>query len=144
VGGGIPLIPAVEGLAAREEVTAPWWIRIETSILDHMQFRQWQHGDLYVVKLHPRAAVTLKLELPQGQDDLRIQATMDLLAGCADDGRLPGYPYPLLDAHRAVVIDPPTTDRIRQDLLRGMTGRGYSVSHFQQLFGDVHDEFRKY
>jgi hypothetical protein len=143
-GGGIPLLPAVEGLASLGKIGAPWWIRIETSILDHTQFRQWQHGDLYVVKLHPRAAVTLKLELPRGLNEESVQKTMELLAGCADDGRLPGYPYPLLDAHRAVVIDRATTDHIRQDLLRGMTGNGYTFSHFQQLFGDVHDEFRKY
>jgi hypothetical protein len=143
-GGGIPLIPAVEGLAAREGIAPPWWVRIEANILDHMQFRQWQHGDLYVVRLHPRTAVTLKLELPRGQDDQWVETTMELLAGCADDGRLPGYPYPLLDAHRAVVIDQATADHIRHDLLRGMTGSGYTFSHFQQLFGDVHDEFRKY
>ncbi len=143
-GGGIPLLPAVEGLASRERISSPWWIRIETSMLDHMQFRQWQHGDLYVVKLHPRSMISLKLELPRNLEDVSIQKTMDLMAGCSDDGRLPGYPYPLLDAHRAVVIDPATVDRVRQDLLRGMTGNGYSVNHFQQLFGDVHDEFRKY
>jgi hypothetical protein len=143
-GGGIPLIPAVEGLASREGIPPPWWIRIDTGILDHTQFRQWQHGDLYVVKLHPRAAVTLKLEIPRDQDESSLQTTMELLAGCSDDGRLPGYPFPLLDAHRAVVIDQPTADHIRHDLLRGMTGSGYTFSHFQQLFGDVHDEFRKY
>jgi hypothetical protein len=140
-GGGIPLVPAVEGLANREKVSPPWWIRIDPDILDHLQFR---YGELCVVKLHPRAAVTLKLELPRDQDKQSIQTTMGLLAGCADDGRLPGYPYPLLDAHRAVVIDQATVDHIRHDLLRGMTGSGYTYSHFQQLFGDVHDEFRKY
>ncbi|MDD1679088.1 MAG: DNA double-strand break repair nuclease NurA [Methanomicrobiales archaeon] len=143
-GGGIPLIPAAEGLASRAGVLPPWWIRIETKILDHMQFRQWQHGDLYIVKLHPHAAVTLKLELPLDQDEQSVHETMQLLAGYADDGRLPGYPYPLLDAHRSVVIDQETVDRIRHDLLRGMTGSGYTFSHYRQLFGDVHDEFRKY
>jgi hypothetical protein len=143
-GGGIPLLPAVEGLASREEIAPPWWIRIDPAQLDHLQFRQWQHGDLYVVKLHPRAAVTLKLELPRGQNERSVRTTMELLAGCADDGRLPGYPYPLLDVHRTVVIDQATSDHIRHDLLRGMTVSGYTFSHFQQLFGDVHDEFRKY
>jgi hypothetical protein len=143
-GDGIPLIPAVEGLASREDIAPPWWLRIDTTILDHMQFRQWQHGDLYVVKLHPQTAISLKIELPQDQDESSVQETMELLAGCSDDGRLPGYPYPLLDAHRSVVIDQASADRIRQDLLRGMTGSGCTFSQFQQLFGDIHDEFRKY
>jgi hypothetical protein len=143
-GGGFPLIPAVEGLASQVGIHAPWWIPIDPKLLDHTQFRQWQHGDLYVVRLHPRAGITLKLELPSDQDEHSVQQMMAALVGCANDGRVLGYPYPLLDAHRMVVIDQSAADCIRQDLLLGMAGRGYDYSHYRQLFGDVHDEFRKY
>jgi hypothetical protein len=143
-GGGYPLLPSVAGLANRAGITAPWWIKVDDSTLDRHQFDQWRHGDYYIAKLHPHARMPLKVELPEGTPDTIAGSTFARLAGMADDRRIPGYPFPLLDAHRAVVIDSSVLDRIRQDIIRGCTGEGMNEHAFNQIFGDYHDEFRRY
>lgn len=143
-GGGYPLIPAVDGLADVLGVTPPWWIRIPDEILDHMQFRQWHHGDIFITRLHRHAFIPLKVELPRGSDDRVVEPVMDLLVQCSDDGRIPGYPFPLFDAHRTVVIDHDIVLSIQQDLIGEMANDGFITKKWRQLFGDVHDEFRKY
>jgi hypothetical protein len=143
-GGGYPLLPAVNGLAARHEISFPWWISIDPEMLDHTQYLQWQHGDLYIASLHQNAFSPIKLELPRNTDRSQGEEIMAQLAACADDGRIPGYPYPLLEAHRLVVIDRMVIDRIQQDLYRNLALEGFSFERIRQLFGDVHDEFRRY
>ena len=49
---------------------------------------------------------------------------MQALAACAGDGRIPGYPYPLLDAHRTVAIDEPLVMQIQQDIRAGLSQTG--------------------
>jgi len=143
-GGGYPLLPSVAGLATRAGITAPWWIKVDDRMLDRHQFDQWRHGDYYIAKLHPHARMPLKVELPEGTPDEIAGVTFARLAGMADDRRIPGYPYPLLDAHRAVVIDSAILDRVRQDITRGCNGKGMDEREFNQIFGDYHDEFRRY
>ena len=43
---------------------------------------------------------------------------MNRLAGCSADGRIPGYPYPLFDAHRTVVLTEEIVEQVKGDLLR--------------------------
>jgi len=143
-GGGYPLLPSVAGVAARAGITAPWWVKVDGSIPDRHQFDQWRHGDYYIAKLHPQARMPLKVELPVGTPDEIAGVTFARLAGMADDRRIPGYPFPLLDAHRAVVIDSAILDRVRQDITRGCNGKGMDEREFNQIFGDYHDEFRRY
>ncbi len=143
-GGGYPLLPAVNGLAEYFGIPAPWWVRIDPEMLDHVQYIQWQHGDLYIASLHRNAYAPIKLELPRDTDPLRAGEIMGRLNASADDGRIPGYPYPLLEAHRLVVIDRPVVDQVRQDLYRNLAQQGLSFDRIWQLFGDVHDEFRRY
>ena len=64
-GGGHPLLPAVYGFAQTHRIRAPWWIKIDPAILDHAAFPQWQHGEMFVACLHPRAKGPLKIT--QGQ-----------------------------------------------------------------------------
>ena len=66
----------------------------------------------------------MKMELPKGTGEEAAAATMQALAACADDGRIPGYPYPLLDAHRSVVIDEPLVMQIQQDIKAGLAKQG--------------------
>jgi len=143
-GGGHPLLPAVFGLAKARGIRAPWWIAIDPGILDHAPFAQWQHGAMYVACLHERSKGPLKIELPKGTDRETAGAVMDRLAGCSADGRIPGYPYPLFDAHRTVVLTAETVEKIRSDLLGALAGAGIDRQTYEILFGDYHDEFARY
>ena len=143
-GGGHPLLPAVFGLAKAHAIKAPWWIRIDPAILDHAAFPQWQHGEMYVACLHPRAKGPLKIELPRGIGTEPAAAIMNRLAGCSEDGRIPGYPYPLFDAHRTVVLTEELVEQVRCDLIGQLAEAGIDRQTYEILFGDYHDEFRRY
>ncbi|MDD4137596.1 MAG: DNA double-strand break repair nuclease NurA [Methanoregula sp.] len=141
-GGGHPLLPAVFGFAQTRKIKAPWWIKIDPAILDHAAFPQWQHGEMYVACLHPRSKGPLKIELPQGTKT--ASGIMDRLAGCSGDGRIPGYPYPLFDAHRTVVLTGEIVEQVRVHLLGQLAEAGIDRQTYEILFGDYHDEFARY
>ena len=143
-GGGHPLLPALAGLVAEYEIKGPWWMKIDPHLIDHTEYRQGRHGDIYVASLHPRVARPLKMELPKGTDEQTAAATMQALAACADDGRIPGYPYPLLDAHRTVAIGEDLVDKIQQDIKAGLVNQGIRHRTFEDLFGDLHGDFERY
>ncbi|MDD1695155.1 MAG: DNA double-strand break repair nuclease NurA [Methanoregula sp.] len=142
-GGGHPLLPAVFAYAQACNIRAPWWTRIDPTILDHAAFPQWQHGEMYVACLHERSKGPLKIELPK-ENGNEAAEIMDRLAGCSADGRIPGYPYPLFDAHRTVVITEEITAQLKGDLLGQLTDAGIDRQTYEILFGDYHDEFARY
>ena len=86
----------------------------------------------------------MKIDLPKGTGEETAAATMQALAACADDGRIPGYPYPLLDAHRTCLIDEPLVTQIQQDIKAGLAKQGIQNRTFEDLFGDLHGEFERY
>jgi hypothetical protein len=143
-GGGHPLLPAVSGLAGQFGIQGPWWTKIDMHLLDHTEYRQGRHGEIYVASLHPLVSRPLKMELPKGTDDKTVAATMQALAACASDGRIPGYPYPLFDAHRMVVIDEPLVMQLLQDIQAGLSAQGIRNRYFENLFGDLHGDFERY
>jgi hypothetical protein len=143
-GGGHPLLPATGGLAEHLGVPGPWWTKIDPHIPDHAGYSPGRHGQLYVASLHPRFSRPLKMELPKGTSEQAAAATMQALAACSGDGRIPGYPYPLLDAHRMVVIDEPLVTQIQQDIRSGLSKRGIRNRTFEDLFGDLHGDFERY
>lgn len=143
-GGGHPLLPAVFGFAKTHAIKAPWWIKIDPAILDHAAFPQWQHGEMYVACLHPRSKGPLKIELPCGICTETATGIMNRLAGCSADGRIPGYPYPLFDAHRTVVLSEEIVEQVKGDLLGRLAEAGIDRQTYEILFGDYHDEFRRY
>jgi len=143
-GGGHPLLPAIAGLAEQLGITGPWWTKIDAHIPDHAGYSPGRHGELYIASLHPHARRLLKMELPKGISEQAAAATMQALAACADDGRIPGYPYPLLDAHRTVVIDEPLVMQVQQDIKAGLSKRGMQNRTFEDLFGDLHGDFERY
>jgi hypothetical protein len=143
-GGGHPLLPALAGLVAEYGIAGPWWTRIDPHLIDHTEYRQGRHGEIFVASLHPLVSRPLKMEFPKGTNYQAAAATMQALAACAGDGRIPGYPYPLLDAHRTVAIKEELVDRVQQDLRAGLTRQGIKHRRFEDLFGDLHDEFERY
>jgi len=143
-GGGHPLLPAVFGYAETHRIPAPWWIKIDPAILDHQPHAQWQHGEMYVACLHPRSKGPLKIELARGTDGKTAKEIMNRLAGCSADGRIPGYPYPLLDAHRTVVLTEEIVEQVKGDLLGRLAEAGIDRQTYEILFGDYHDEFARY
>ncbi|NTV00832.1 MAG: hypothetical protein HGA55_06905, partial [Methanoregulaceae archaeon] len=88
--------------------------------------------------------VPLKVEFPARQRPEVSAQSVSLMAGCADDGRIPGYPFPLLEAHRSVVITQAVIDQVRQDVLAALSREGISRVTFSEMFSDYHDEFRRY
>jgi hypothetical protein len=143
-GGGHPLLPALGGLVEQFGIAGPWWTAIDEHILDHAEYRQGRHGKVYVASLHPQVSRPLKMELPKETDEQTAAATMQALAACAGDGRVPGYPYPLLDAHRTVVIDEPLVLQVQQDIKAGLVKQGIGNMQFEDLFGDLHGDFDRY
>jgi len=142
-GGGHPLLPAVFAFATKKTIRAPWWIKIDPAILDHKPHAQWQHGEMFVACLHGRAKGPLKIELAK-ENANEAAEIMDRLAGCSADGRIPGYPYPLFDAHRTVVLTEEIVDQVRGDLLGRLAEAGIDRQTYEILFGDYHDEFARY
>jgi len=143
-GGGHPLLPALGGLVAQYEIPGPWWTRIDPHLIDHTEYRLGRHGEIYVASLHSKVNRLLKIELPKGIDNQAVESIMQALAASADDGRIPGYPYPLLDAHRMVAITDELVDQIQQHLRAGLTKQGIQHRRFEDIFGDLHDEFERY
>jgi hypothetical protein len=143
-GGGHPLLPALGGLAKDLGITAPWWTPIDEHLLDHTEYHQGRHGQIVVASLHPQVARPLKMEIPRGTGEETAAATMQALAACAGDGRIPGYPYPLLDAHRTVAITAELVDKVQQDLKAGLVQQGIGNRQFEDLFGDLHGDFDRY
>ena len=143
-GGGHPLLPAVGGLVRDCGVTGPWWVRVDEHLLDSAVYKRGRQGDLYVASVHPSKNFPLKLELPKGTDEQTVEMIMSSITACSDDGRIPGYPYPLLDAHRTVVIDHTLAEQIRQDLMSGFASHGMNKEIFDLLFRDIHDDFKRY
>jgi hypothetical protein len=143
-GNGYPLLPGASAYLAMKGVSSPWWMRIDESFLDQTRFPQWQHGDVHVASLHRHATVPLKIEFPVRQRPEVSAKAISLMAGCADDGRIPGYPFPLLEAHRASVISQAVVNQVRQDVLAALSREGISRETFSEMFSDYHDEFRRY
>jgi hypothetical protein len=143
-GGGYPLLPAVGGFVQQLGISGPWWTKIDAHIPDHAGYSPGRHGELYIASLHKKVHRLLKMELPKGISGAAAAATMQSLAACADDGRIPGYPYPLLDAHRTVAITEPIVTQVQQDIKSGLSNRGIHNRVFEDLFGDLHGDFERY
>ena len=143
-GDGFPLVPAALLLAASLSVRAPWFLPVEETLLDTTRFSQWKHGALVIVSLHPRSPLAFKIEVPTPADAAEVRRIVSLLAGWSDDGRVTGYPYPLLDAHRTARIRADANQQVKNDLMAGMGGAGLDLSRFRDLFGDYHGELERY
>jgi hypothetical protein len=143
-GGGHPLLPSLGGLVKDLGITGPWWTPIDEHLLDHTEYHQGRHGQIVVASLHPQVGRPLKMEIPRGTGEETAAATMQALAACAGDGRIPGYPYPLLDAHRTVAITAELVDKVQQDIKAGLVHQGIGNTRFEDLFGDLHGDFERY
>ncbi len=143
-GDGLPLVLSVDRYARRCGIRPPYYVRIPEELMDRHRYGQWQRGVVYVAKLHPRTPRAFKIEVPDYADEKAVRDTFQACAAYADDGRIPGYPYPLLDAHRKVRITEDIRENIYNDLIAEMNRTGMNREDFVQLFGDYHDEFNRY
>jgi NurA domain len=143
-GGGLPLVPAALALARDSGLTPPWVLRIGEEGLDVTPYRQWRHGVPCIAALHPRSPLAFKIEVPGPTGEDELGEIVSRLAGWSDDGRVTGYPYPLLDAHRTARIPADAVGQVKNDLLSGMARSGLDPLSARDLFGDLHDEFARY
>ena len=146
-GGGHPIVPAAEALARSLGISEPWYLSLSaaTGLLDRREISAWkQRGEQYVARLHPRADRAFKVEIPRYYDPERVERVFSALASFADDGRVTGYPYPLLDAHLTTRIGRDAVEQVRHDIIRDMDRLGMNLADYTGIFGDYHDEFDRY
>jgi len=146
-GGGHPIVPAAEALARSLGIPEPWYLSLSaaTGLLDRRETSAWkQRGEQYVARLHPRADRAFKVEIPRYYDPERVERVFSALASFADDGRVTGYPYPLLDAHLTTRIGRDAVEQVRHDIIRDMDRLGMNLADYTGIFGDYHDEFDRY
>jgi hypothetical protein len=146
-GRGHPIVPAAEGLARRLQIAEPWYVCLSgmNDLLDRQESHLWkQRGDQYIARLHPRSQRAFKIEVPPRASPRTIERIFSALAAYADDGRVTGYPYPLLDAHLTTKIGQDAVEQIRQDLVKRMSELGMNLPDYLSIFGDYHDEFDRY
>ncbi len=145
--GGHPIVPAAEGLARDLGIPEPWYLCVSTAegLIDRRETYLWkQRGEQYVARLHPRAQRAFKVEIPKYYGPDKVEQVFSALAAYADDGRVTGYPYPLLDAHLTTRIGRDAVDQVRHDIIRGMDRLGMNLADYTAIFGDYHDEFDRY
>ncbi|MCK9307649.1 MAG: DNA double-strand break repair nuclease NurA [Methanoculleus sp.] len=145
--GGHPIVPAAEGLARDLGIPEPWYLCVSAAedLIDRRETYLWkQRGEQYVARLHPRAQRAFKVEIPKYYSQDLVDQVFSALAVYADDGRVTGYPYPLLDAHLTTKIGRDAVDQVRQDIIRGMDLLGMHLADYTGIFGDYHDEFDRY
>lgn len=146
-GGGYPIVPAAERLARDLSVPEPWYLCVSAAggLIDRRETYPWkQRGEQYVARLHRRAQRAFKVEIPKYYSPKKVDRVFSALASFADDGRVTGYPYPLLDAHLTTKIGRDAVEQVRQDIIRGMDLLGMNLADYTGIFGDYHDEFDRY
>ncbi len=124
-----PIVPAAMRAAGELGIRPPWYLRIEEG---------------YVACLHPRAERAFLVTLPHGYSEEEVAAVFSALASYAGDGRVVGYPYPLMDAHRQAVIRSDQVQRIRHDIIAGCSTQSINYEGYEEILGDYHDELNRY
>ncbi len=141
---GYPLGIALDAVASDFGIRAPWYIEVPEDIPDQKRHEQWRRGRTYIARLHNSSGIILKAEVPKYADLEYVHRAISACAGYSGDGRIPGYPYPLMEAHRECCITREIADIIRQDIIGKINGNGFTRMRYNQLFGDLHDEFARY
>ncbi|MDO8840827.1 DNA double-strand break repair nuclease NurA [Methanocalculus sp.] len=124
-----PLVPAVMKGAGTLGIRPPWCLRVDEG---------------YVACLHPRSTRAFLVTVPDGYTDDEVASVFSALIAYAGDGRVVGYPYPLLDAHRHAAIRYDQVQRIKQDIIAGCSTQSIDCDEYDEIFGDYHDELNRY
>lgn len=141
---GYPLDIVLDAAASELGIKPPWYIEVPEDLPDQRRHEQWHRGKTYIIKMHPASGIVLKAEIPKYADDEYAERAISACAEYSGDGRIPGYPYPLMEAHRECCITQEITDIIRQDVIGKIDRKGIDRIRYNQLFGDLHDEFARY
>ena len=124
-----PIVPAAMRAAETLGVSPPWYMKVKEG---------------YVACLHPRAKRAFLITMPEGCSGEEVGAVFSALASYAGDGRVVGYPYPLMDAHRQAVIRLDQVQRIRHDIIAGCSTQSINYEGYEEILGDYHDELNRY
>ncbi|WP_211531667.1 DNA double-strand break repair nuclease NurA [Methanocalculus chunghsingensis] len=124
-----PLVPSVMKSAGLLGIRGPWYLRF---------------GEVFVTCLHHAAKRAFMVTIPSGYSYEETASVFSALASYAGDGRVTGYPYPLMDAHRQVAIRSDQVQRIRQDIIAGCATQSIGYEEFEEITGDYHDELNRY
>lgn len=124
-----PVVPAAMKAAGELRLSPPWYLKVEEG---------------YVACLHPRAKRAFLITMPEGYLGEEVAAVFSVLSSYAGDGRVVGYPYPLMDAHRQAVIRSDQVQRIRHDIIAGCSTQSINYEGYEEILGDYHDELNRY
>lgn len=141
---GCPLDIALDAVASELGIKAPWYIEVPEDVPEQKRHEQWHRGRTYIIRMHPASRIVLKAEIPKYADEEYAEKIFSACAAYSGDGRIPGYPYPLMEAHRECCITQEICDIIRQDLIKNIDRRGIDRTRYNRIFGDLHDEFARY
>ncbi|MBN1433050.1 MAG: DNA double-strand break repair nuclease NurA [Methanomicrobiaceae archaeon] len=141
---GYPLDILLDAAASEFGIKAPWYIEVPVNITDQKRHEQWHRGRTYILKMHPSSEIVLKAEVPKYADEEYVDKAISACSNYSVDGRIPGYPYPLMEAHRECCITREITDIIRNDIIGEINRKGSNQKRYNQLFGDLHNEFARY
>ncbi|MCQ1538154.1 DNA double-strand break repair nuclease NurA [Methanocalculus taiwanensis] len=124
-----PIVPSAMRAAGELGIRPPWYLKVEEG---------------YVACLHPRAKRAFLVTVPDDYSEQEVAAVFSALASYAGDGRVVGYPYPLMDAHRQAVIRSDQVQRIRHDIIAGCSTQSINSVGYEEILGDYHDELNRY
>lgn len=124
-----PIVPAAMKTAEELGVSPPWYLKVEEG---------------FIACLHPRAKRAFLITMPDGYLEEEVADVFSALASYAGDGRVVGYPYPLMDAHRQAVIRSDQVQRIRHDIIAGCSTQSINYEGYEEILGDYHDELNRY
>lgn len=127
--GKQPLVPAAVKGAATLGIQPPWYLKVKEG---------------YVACLHSSSARGFLVTVPDAYGDEEVSAVCSALSSYAGDGRVVGYPYPLMDAHRYAVIRHDLVRHVRNDIIAGCATQSINYLDYEDILGDYHDELNRY
>jgi hypothetical protein len=94
--------------------------------------------DIYLAGLYAGLGPVLRLDIPSVYRS-SAESIIAGLAAISVDPEFPGYPYPLVEAHRHARITPSRKKHLSEIIRRMVTGRGIEPQVYEAAFGDYHN-----
>jgi len=95
-------------------------------------------GDgIYIAKLHPFSRFSFRVDMNPAERD--VDGIFSMISAFSNDVSYMGYPYPLAEIHRNVVITSEDGLYCRKALREMALMNGFTMDDWEELFLDYHD-----
>lgn len=128
--GGLPLLPALERLAAGSPTPGAWSFPLGSVI----QVRS--AGEVWAVSFTPGIPTAFRVDVAGGLEPTEALAR---LGSYCSDILYPGYPHPLARVHNQVFLSAQDGHDMIQSLQSRTLGAGLPPGAWQMLFADFHN-----